>query len=178
MPGPLGDLGLRHAGAHPSPRRLTASRKMPLPTPQVGNASLARLAGANRGILPDGSVHPTVTGAIRGMAGGGTSLGSQTAGWATRAFGDTVADARLHTGGMAQTLAMAVTARAFTVGRDVFFAAGQYQPHTLAGRRLLAHELAHVVQQHGATMPPKLRATQPGDAYEHAADATAKAALG
>lgn len=178
MQGPRGDLRLRHAEAHPPPRRPTAARKMPLPPPQVGNASLARLASANRGILPDGSVHPTVTSAIRGMAGGGAPLGSQTTGWATRAFGDTVADARLHTGGMAHTLATAVTARAFTVGRDVFFAAGQYQPHTLAGRRLLAHELAHVIQQRGATMPQKLRATQPGDAYEHAADAAAETALG
>ena len=41
-------------------------------------------------------------------------------------------------------------ARAFTVGRDIAFAAGEYQPHTPAGRHLIAHELAHVAQQGGA----------------------------
>jgi Domain of unknown function (DUF4157) len=122
-------------------------------------------------------VHPEVTRAIRGSTGAGKPLSGQTADWATSAFGGTIADTRLHTGGLANALARAVTAKAFTVGRDVFFAAGQFQPHTLAGRRLLAHELAHVVQQRGAPAQQTLRASQPGDAHEQAADAAAQAAL-
>ena len=47
----------------------------------------------------------------------------------------------------ANAAARAVGARAFTVGRDIVFAAGEYAPHTQAGRRLLAHELTHVLQQ-------------------------------
>lgn len=44
-------------------------------------------------------------------------------------------------------------ASAFTVGRDVYFARGSYRPHTPAGRRLLAHEFAHVIQQREAGAP-------------------------
>jgi hypothetical protein len=53
---------------------------------------------------------------------------------------------RVHAGPAAARSASAVRARAFTVGNDVFFAAGQYAPAGLRGRRLLAHELAHVAQ--------------------------------
>jgi hypothetical protein len=54
---------------------------------------------------------------------------------------------RVHTDSPAAASASAVGARAYTVGQDIIFGAGQYQPRTDAGRRLLAHELAHVVQQ-------------------------------
>jgi hypothetical protein len=54
---------------------------------------------------------------------------------------------RVHTGAKAAKSARAVNALAYTVGRDVVFGAGQYEPETRAGRELLAHELAHVVQQ-------------------------------
>jgi hypothetical protein len=56
---------------------------------------------------------------------------------------------RLHSGDAAEHSAGEVQARAYTVGRDIVFGAGQYAPETQAGRRLLAHELAHVVQQTG-----------------------------
>ena len=56
---------------------------------------------------------------------------------------------RIHADGAAAASARAVDALAYTVGRDVVFAAGQYAPDGPAGRSLLAHELAHVVQQSG-----------------------------
>jgi uncharacterized protein DUF4157 len=65
---------------------------------------------------------------------------------------------RIHTGEQAAAAAEAVEARAFTVGSDVVFGAGQYAPGTAAGRRLLAHELTHVAQGH-ATQPGLLRRT-------------------
>jgi hypothetical protein len=52
-------------------------------------------------------------------------------------------DVRVHVGGEAA----AIGALAFTVGTDLYFAPGQYQPHTQSGRELLGHELTHVVQQ-------------------------------
>lgn len=55
---------------------------------------------------------------------------------------------RVHSGSDASEAARAVDARAFTVGPHIVFNAGEYQPQTTEGRRLLAHELAHVVQQH------------------------------
>ena len=54
---------------------------------------------------------------------------------------------RVHEGPVASSAARALDAEAFTVGEDVTFAAGRYRPETEAGRTLLAHELAHVVQQ-------------------------------
>jgi len=58
-------------------------------------------------------------------------------------------DVRVHTDAPADASAKAVGAKAYTVGRDVVFAAGQYQPGDNTGRHLIAHELAHVVQQSG-----------------------------
>src|SRR5690606_6452449 len=54
---------------------------------------------------------------------------------------------RIHTGPQADAAADAVNARAYTLGHDIVFAGGEYAPHTDAGRRLLAHELTHVIQQ-------------------------------
>lgn len=73
---------------------------------------------------------------------------------ATRAFmeprfGHDFSQVRVHTDAQAADSARAVSALAYTVGRDVVFGAEQYQPGTSQGQRLLAHELAHVVQQTG-----------------------------
>jgi hypothetical protein len=54
---------------------------------------------------------------------------------------------RIHADARAAEAARAVRARAFTWGRNVVFAPGEYAPGTPRGRRLLAHELTHVVQQ-------------------------------
>ncbi|MGB7539434.1 MAG: DUF4157 domain-containing protein [Anaerolineales bacterium] len=70
-------------------------------------------------------------------------------------FGSNFSGVRVHTGAQAAETARRLNARAFTVGRDVVFAAGQYTPGTEAGNRLLAHELAHTVQQNRATGAPK-----------------------
>jgi hypothetical protein len=56
---------------------------------------------------------------------------------------------RVHTGEKAAESAQAVNAAAYTVGQDLVFGAGQYAPQTSDGRRLLAHELTHTVQQSG-----------------------------
>src|SRR5208283_2498571 len=54
---------------------------------------------------------------------------------------------RVHTDAMAATSAHAVDALAYTVGNDIVFGKGRYDPHSPQGRRLLAHELTHVMQQ-------------------------------
>jgi Domain of unknown function (DUF4157) len=62
-------------------------------------------------------------------------------------FGHDFSHVRLHTDSKAAESARAVNALAYTVGRDVVFGARQYAPYTDDGRRLVAHELTHVVQQ-------------------------------
>lgn len=63
----------------------------------------------------------------------------------------------MHSGSQAARLTRAVNARAFAVGRDVVFGAGQYAPDTKEKAQLLAHELTHVVQQGRSTGPAVLR---------------------
>lgn len=64
-------------------------------------------------------------------------------------FGHDFSQVRVHTDARAEESARAVKALAYTVGRDVVFGSGQYRPGTVAGDRLLAHELVHVAQQQG-----------------------------
>ncbi len=85
-------------------------------------------------------------------------------------FGHDFSRVRLHTNTKAAESAKTVDALAYTVGEDVVFGAGQYAPETIHGRKLLAHELTHVVQQQHAT-PASMRPllSHHGDAYEQAA---------
>jgi hypothetical protein len=76
-------------------------------------------------------------------------------------FGHDFSKVRVHADARAAESARAVNALAYTVGRDVVFGSGQYAPRTSAGRRLLAHELTHTVQQHGSRGIPQL-APSPG----------------
>ena len=64
-------------------------------------------------------------------------------------MGHDFSDVRVHTDGEAAEAARSVHAQAYTLGRHVVFGAGQYTPATMDGKRLLAHELTHVVQQRG-----------------------------
>lgn len=62
-------------------------------------------------------------------------------------FGLDLGGVRVHTDALAERSAADIAARAYTLGADIVFAAGEYAPRGAAGRHLLAHELAHVVQQ-------------------------------
>ena len=155
----------RHARAGPSPLARLAST--------VGNAQFARLVAPGGGLLASGGVHPAVEGIIRERAGRGGRLDSGMARWAATAIDPATHDVSVHTDTTADALARSVSASAFTVGRDVFFAAGAYRPHTGDGRRLIAHELTHVAQQRGAATTGPLVVSDPGDALEHDAERVA-----
>src|SRR5262249_20330286 len=85
-------------------------------------------------------------------------------------FGHSFGHVRIHTSEQAAESARAINALAYTVGHEIVFGAGQYSPITPQGRSLLAHELAHVVQQHGTTRPSDLALDQPGSPLEQQAD--------
>lgn len=77
-------------------------------------------------------------------------------------FGHDFSQVRIHADAKAAESARAVNALAYTVGQEVVFAAGQYEPGTRTGQRLLAHELTHVVQQNGAAYGnPVIQRQQP-----------------
>jgi hypothetical protein len=82
----------------------------------------------------------------RALSSAGSPLEAADRGFMERRFGTDLSDVRVHSGPAAFAAAESVDAHAFTLGHNVVFGAGQYAPGTTAGRRLLAHELAHVVQ--------------------------------
>lgn len=92
-------------------------------------------------------------------------------------FGFDFSQVRIHHGPRAAEAADSVHARAFTVGRDIVFGDGQYTPGSPGGRRLLAHELAHVVQQSRSAPASPHRVSQAGDPAEAEADRSAEAVM-
>lgn len=72
-------------------------------------------------------------------------------------FGRDFGSVRLHADAAAAGSAREIGAAAYSIGARVVFGAGRYAPHTSSGRALIAHELAHVVQQHGASEPRVMR---------------------
>ena len=77
----------------------------------------------------------------------GQPLDTETRAFFEPRFGHNFSHVRVHADQQAVESARAVNALAYTVGRDVVFGAGQYSPHRNRGQKLLAHELAHIVQQ-------------------------------
>jgi hypothetical protein len=91
-------------------------------------------------------------------------------------FGHSFARVRVHHDSLAAASAKAVNANAYTVGRDIVFAAGRYAPQTPHGRQLLAHELAHVVQQGGEDARTSDLRIAPGGSSPQEAEAEAAGA--
>jgi hypothetical protein len=110
--------------------------------------------------------------AIQSRLGRGESLSGATRSRMESAFGHDFSRVRLHHDSAAGQLAGSLNARAFTIGQDVAFAGGEYQPGTPVGDALLAHELAHVVQQSGAQAPaqPMTKGSLESGALEEEAD--------
>lgn len=79
--------------------------------------------------------------------GKGQSLSTASKDFFEPRFGSDFSKVRVHTGSDASAIATELNARAFTIGKDILFGAGQYTPGNSVGKRLLAHELAHVIQQ-------------------------------
>ena len=88
--------------------------------------------------------------------GPGRPLDAETRDFFEPRFGRDFGHVRVHADERAAASARAVNARAYTVGRDIVFGAGQYAPGATAGRQLLAHELTHTVQQ-SAGAPPAIQ---------------------
>jgi hypothetical protein len=82
----------------------------------------------------------------------GTPLSAGTRSFFERRMGRDFSDVRVHTGGEADRAARSIDARAFTLGTDIVFRSGKYRLNTKGSKRLLAHELTHVVQQRNASL--------------------------
>jgi peptidoglycan/xylan/chitin deacetylase (PgdA/CDA1 family) len=99
----------------------------------------------------------------------GTPLESRLRAPFERAFGRSLADVRVHSDGAAASSARQLGGRAYTRGGEIIFGSGQFQPNSASGQRLLAHELAHVVQQRKG-QPADRAISSPGSRSETEAD--------
>jgi len=121
-------------------------------------------------LTPQSSAVPPVVNEV--LRSPGRPLDATTRALMESSFGYDFSRVQVHTDARAAESARAVNALAYTVGRDVVFGAGQYDPSSQGGRKLLAHELAHVRQQGGDVRESgaPLRILPAGDIYEQQAD--------
>ncbi|HEY6058490.1 MAG TPA: DUF4157 domain-containing protein [Candidatus Limnocylindrales bacterium] len=169
------DLGAVHADgaaralAAGSPESLGPASVLHLQR-AAGNASVAQLLGEEQ---DERSPVKDLIG-----RGGGRPLDESTRTGMESAFGADFSDVRVHSDGGAAESARAVSAHAYTVGNEIVFGAGRYDPGSPTGQRTLAHELTHVVQQRsgpvdGTPAAGGIRISHPSDRFEQAAERTA-----
>ncbi len=156
-------------------------RNQPAPLARVlGNQALAGLAVSSSNDRYEHAAEQNATQVMRGQSAnpGGhmTGSGPNTAISGGRPmpvalrdyfeprFGQRFHNVRIHDGPAAADTAGHLNARAFTAGNHLFFNRGEYQPQSAAGKRLLAHELSHVVQQRADSRPRIQRQAIPGAA--------------
>lgn len=139
----------------------------------VGNAGVAsllqRTASAEEEVSPVKELM---------NSGGGSALDGPTRSFMESRLGADFSDVRVHTGAKATEAARSVQAHAYTVGTDLVFQDGQYNPSSNDGRKMLAHELTHVMQQRsgpvdGTPAAGGISVSDPSDRFERAAEATA-----
>ena len=96
----------------------------------------------------------------------GSSLDHNTQVTMESGFGYDFGNVRIHADANAAESARSVNALAYTIGKDIVFGGGQYSPSTVSGRRLIAHELAHVVEQGGRKDSDSLQRAGAGNCAE------------
>ncbi|MEA4909126.1 MAG: DUF4157 domain-containing protein [Anaerolineaceae bacterium] len=126
-------------------------------------------------VRADGSLNAHVAGAIHGAQGRGQSLSPVLRQEMERGLGSDFGQVRIHTDEQADQLNQQLSARAFTVGKDVFFRQGAFAPGTTRGIQILRHELTHVVQQ-GGRSAGRLRLGPANDVHEQEAEHLSHAA--
>lgn len=128
----------------------TATTVSPVAHRIVARSQVGR-ENAGPGAGTGGQLEPATAARIQASRGGGQGLSVPLRRFMEPRFGADFSKVRIHTDANAQQLSRRLSARAFTVGGDIFFGAGQYQPDTAQGRELIAHELTHTLQQGAAT---------------------------
>ncbi|SET51881.1 Outer membrane protein OmpA [Nitrosomonas marina] len=111
-------------------------------------------------------IAPSVARGIQSLRGGGYPLPKSSRDFFESRFGHDFGRVRVHCDTNASTLARGINARAFTLRKDIVFGAGQYQPQSETGKRLIAHELTHVIQQNSSTQSGTIMRTLSCPSYE------------
>ena len=108
-----------------------------------GGASMQRKQEAGG----SGTASPTLTSKVENSAGKGRRIPGRTLSQMQSAFGQDFSQVSIHTDQQSAEMNKELNAQAFTHGRDIYFNSGKYDPDSSQGKKLLAHELTHVVQQ-------------------------------
>ena len=148
--------------------------RMRQPAAPVATARASVLQRSAAGAAVGETVPPIVHDVLRSP---GQPLDRATRAFMEPRFGQDFGGVRIHTGAKAHEAASSIDARAFTSNGSIAFGAGEYAPQTQSGRRLLAHELTHVVQQRPGAVQPKLGIGDATDRYEQEADRVAEAVV-
>lgn len=161
--GPADDVAEREADHVADWVMRTADRVAPRPT--VGDRDLVRAKPSCHALVAG----PATPSAAREVLGRSShSLDAATRAFMEPRFGVDLGDVRVHTGPQAAEAARSVQARAYTVGNHLVFGTGEYEPGSDLGRRLLAHELTHVLQQRTQLSEPKDPGVAPGTPVQRA----------
>ncbi len=151
----------------------------------IGNQAVQRMVERRAVVVEAGAdVDATVQRDIASARSAGQALDANVGTRMGHALGTDFSGVRVHTDAKANSLNRSLSARASTLGRDIFFSKGAYQPNTPSGDKLLAHELTRVAQQGGSPersaaqskggaknnhAQTKLRVGAAGDSYEREA---------
>ena len=145
----------------------------PPPQPQLALRAAGRQVARRASSGPERAGQAAPGSVLQTLAAPGAALDPAAQAEMSARFGRDFSRVRVHTDEQAAGSARAVNALAYAVGEDLIFGQGQYAPDTPRGRRLIAHELAHVRQQEHAQAsdPGGLTLSQPGDTLEQEAEA-------
>ncbi|HEX2980294.1 MAG TPA: DUF4157 domain-containing protein [Anaerolineaceae bacterium] len=136
----------------------------------AGNAAVGSLLnGQQNATRPGAALDRSLTQNIHSASSRGAALPPVLRQDLEHNFSANFGSVRIHADGQADNLSRQLQARAFTVGRDIFFRQGAYAPHTTRGKQTLRHELTHVLQQ-GGRSASHLRLGPENDSHEREAE--------
>jgi hypothetical protein len=111
-----------------------------------------------------GPINQSLANEILSSQGKGSAMDAHTHNFMSDRFGADFSRVQIHTDQESVNMNNSLQAKAFTLGNDIYFNDGQYQPGSDSGKRLLAHELTHVIQQNGRVERQIQRTTHSGSA--------------
>lgn len=157
-----------------APGRGSRSSQLDAPSHPIAGGMIRRKARDANGVAKEADQAVAAASSSRGAALPDTIMRKFEA-----SLGTDLSSVRVHTGALSESAADTVGAQAYTMGQNIHFGAGRYDPSSQSGQRLLAHEVAHTVQQSGSpTMQYKLEVSAPDDSAEIEADDAAAAMIG
>ena len=109
---------------------------------------------------------------ISSSRGGGRNLDVNTQSFMQSRFGADFSDVKIHTDHEAVGMSRELKAKAFTIGSNIYFNDGQFEPNSASGRHLLAHELAHTIQQRNGVKSQRLIQRKSIDDFKTELEAT------